>query len=121
MDSSTAPCGARSRPEIIAAPPVQPALHPISETIISWHKRTRDLFCYWTSVHPAKGLPGRQHIDPLDIPDLLPGLWLLDVQHDPFRLRYRLVGTAIVQAYGRETTGQWLDESHPQLTSNPRI
>lgn len=83
-----------------------------------WHHMTRQAFFYWRSVHPKAGLPGRQHIDPLDIPELLPGLWLLDIQPRPFRLRYRLVGTGIVQAYGREVTGLWLDEAHPQLVED---
>jgi hypothetical protein len=41
------------------------------------------------------------------------------VQRQPFRLRYRLVGTGIVQAIGREVTGQWLDEAHPGIMENP--
>ncbi|HJT07881.1 MAG TPA: PAS domain-containing protein [Stellaceae bacterium] len=82
-----------------------------------WHARVARLYRYWLSIHPAEGLPGRQHFDPVDVPDLLPGIWLLDVQHKPFRLRYRLVGTAIVEAVGREVTGRWLDEAHPHLGS----
>jgi hypothetical protein len=49
----------------------------------------------------------------------LPRLWLLDVQREPFRLRYRLAGTRIVEAIGREVTGQWLDEAHPHLANDP--
>ena len=80
-----------------------------------WHPRVARLYRYWLSIHPAEGLPGRQHFDPVDVPELLPGIWLLDVQRKPFRLRYRLVGTAIVEAVGREVTGQWLDKAHPHL------
>lgn len=84
-----------------------------------WQPRTTRLYHYWLSIHPAGGgLPGRQHFDPVAVPDLLPGLWLLDVQHQPFRLRYRLVGTGIVEAIGREVTGQWLDEAHPHIDGN---
>jgi hypothetical protein len=84
-----------------------------------WHPRVARLYRYWLSIHPAAGLPGRQHFDPVDVPELLPGIWLLDVQHTPFRLRYRLVGTAIVEAVGREVTGRWLDEAHPHLHDMP--
>lgn len=80
-----------------------------------WHPKLQRLFRYWESVHPAHGLPGRQHVDPLAIADLLPGVWLLDVQREPFRLRYRLVGTRVVEAIGHETTGLWVDEAHPHL------
>jgi len=84
-----------------------------------WHPRIARLYRYWLSIHPpAGGLPGRQHFDPVDVPELLPGIWLLDVQHRPFRLRYRLVGTGIVEAVGREVTGQWLDQAHPHLRND---
>jgi hypothetical protein len=43
---------------------------------------------------------------------LLPRLWLLDVQREPLRFRYRLAGTAIVRFLRREVTGAWLDEVH---------
>jgi len=84
-----------------------------------WHPRIARLYRYWLSIHPpAGGVPGRQHFDPVDVPELLPGIWLLDVQHRPFRLRYRLVGTGIVEAVGREVTGQWLDQAHPHLRND---
>lgn len=77
-----------------------------------WHARLRRLYEYWRGIHPASGLPGRQHFDPVQVPDLLPNLWMVDVVGQPLRFRYRLVGTIIVTAVGRELTGQWLDEAH---------
>jgi hypothetical protein len=91
----------------------------IDEAAREWHPKLRRLLQYWRSIHPPAGLPGRQHLDPLAISDLLPGIWLLDVQRAPFRLRYRLVGTRIVEAVGRELTGQWLDEAHPHILKDP--
>lgn len=84
-----------------------------------WHPRTKRLYQHWLSIHPSDRLPGRQHFDPVAVPDLLPGLWLLDVERRPFRLRYRLVGTNIVQAIGREVTGMWLDDAHPHVRNDP--
>lgn len=84
-----------------------------------WHPKIRRVFEYWQSKHPRDSLPGRQHVDPLEIPDLLPTLWLLDVQPEPFRLRYRLLGTGVVAARGRDHTGQWLDEAHPEIKADP--
>lgn len=73
--------------------------------------KIKALYAYWQSIHPAGGgLPGRQHFDPIDIPELLPHLWMLDVFRDPWRFRFRLVGTEIVRFAGRDVTGQWLDE-----------
>ena len=82
----------------------------------SWHPDIARIHGYWRSIHPPVGLPGRQHLDALEVPkDLLPRIWLLDIQAEPLRLRYRLVGTEIVRTIGREVTGQWLDEAHPHL------
>ena len=39
-----------------------------------WHPRVARLYRYWLSIHPpGGGLPGRQHFDPVDVPELLPG------------------------------------------------
>jgi hypothetical protein len=84
-----------------------------------WHPRIAQFFTYWRAIRPASGLPGRKHFDPLAIYGLLPGIWLLDVQHEPFRLRYRLVGTEAVEAIGTEVTGQWMDEAHPAVSQTP--
>src|SRR5690242_1355091 len=55
------------------------------------------LYDYWRSKAPGEGLlPGRRHIDPVDIPRLLPNVWLLDVVDDPRRFRVRLVGGALI-------------------------
>lgn len=87
----------------------------------SWHSSLQDLYGYWQRIGPPDGLPGRQHLDPLDIAPYLSQLWLLDVHRDPFRLRYRVVGTRIVEITGRELTGLWLDEAHPHLVNHPEI
>lgn len=62
------------------------------------HPIIRDLHAYWLKIHPATGLPGRQHFDPLDVPKLLGHIWLVDVDHAPLRFRYRLVGSKLVEA-----------------------
>jgi hypothetical protein len=55
------------------------------------------LYDYWRSKAPADGLlPGRRHIDPIEIPKLLPHVWLVDVVDDPRRFRVRLLGTTLV-------------------------
>ena len=83
----------------------------------SWHPKLRRILSYWQRIHPPRGLPGRQHVDPVAIGDLLPGLWLLDLQREPFRMRYRLVGTRIVEAIGQDATGMWFEEAHPHIAN----
>ncbi len=73
------------------------------------HPKTLQLYEYWRGVTPAgRKLPGRQHIDPLDIPKLLDNVWLLDVV-DGKRFSMRLIGGACLRAgvYGR--VGDFLD------------
>jgi hypothetical protein len=65
---------------------------------------------YWLSIRPESGLPGRQHLDPLDIPHLLPNVWLIDVRRDPFRFVFRLVGTGVVEFFGSDPTGRALGD-----------
>ena len=79
--------------------------------------RVRHLYDHWIGLHPAPGLlPGRQHFDPVALPvALLPFLWLADVQRAPLRFRYRLLGTEHVRVLGRDHTGRWIDEAHPDF------
>jgi hypothetical protein len=75
--------------------------------------RIRSLYDYWRSIHPAAGLPGRQHVEPLDLTRLWRWLWLVDVQPAPLRFRYRLVGTSHRTVLGVDSTGRWIDDVLP--------
>jgi hypothetical protein len=48
-------------------------------------------------------MPARSDLNPGDIPKLLPYLMIIDKNDD--RLRWRLVGTAAVREIGRDPTG----------------
>jgi hypothetical protein len=88
---------------------------PVPFDMSGWNRRVVEMYRYWESCRPpGGGLPGRQHIDPLAIPHLLPQLSLVDVVRNPIRLRYRLVGTRIDQMYGHPLTGRWMGEAHPR-------
>jgi hypothetical protein len=78
----------------------------------SWNPKVARFFAYWLALKPQQGLPGRQHFDPLAIPDLMPRVWMLDVLREPLRYRYRLVGTKEVETLQREVTGMFFDEVH---------
>jgi hypothetical protein len=81
--------------------------------------RIQRLYAYWLRVHPRSGgLPGRQHIDPVELRDLLPWLWMVDVERGPLRFRYRLLGTEQVRAMERDLTGRFLDEAHPSFVGS---
>lgn len=82
--------------------------------------RLAEIHEYWRSLSGKAGgtLPGRQHFDPSRIARLLPWVWLLDVSRQPLRFRYRLIGTAHVEAGGWDATGRWLDEAHPRFLAS---
>jgi hypothetical protein len=69
-----------------------------------------ELLAYWERKRADRPMPQRADLDPAEIPSLLPHLRLTEVMEGGKRFRYRLVGTAIVEAYGREHTGRHLDE-----------
>jgi hypothetical protein len=92
----------------------------IPEDRSGWHPLVRAFYEYCVSISPPDRLPGRQHIAPEDVPSLWSRMWMLDVHRNPLRYRYRLCGTEMVRSLGREVTGAWLDEAHPQLIENPQ-
>jgi hypothetical protein len=64
---------------------------------------------YWERKRGDRAMPRRRDIDPLDMPrPLLPHLDLVEFG-DGGRARYRLIGTALVDAMGRDMTGRFLD------------
>lgn len=78
------------------------------------HAGLHGLHDYWAARGRDGRLPARRDIDPVDIPDLLPQLMLIDVARagDPASpLQFRLVGTALVRRFGRDFTGQPVAEA----------
>lgn len=74
-------------------------------------QRIHRLVAYWTERRAARGaLPRRADIAPDQIRDLLPHIMIVDVEHNPLRFRYRLVGTRVVEYNGFEFTGRYLGE-----------
>jgi hypothetical protein len=106
--------------EPIAAPPPWQECGAATDRS-QWNPLVARFFEYWLTIAPAARLPGRQHFDPLDIVELMPRVWMLDVVRTPegTRFRYRLAGTREVQTLQREVTGRWLDEVHPHLKATP--
>jgi hypothetical protein len=86
----------------------------LGEELPSCDEQIGRLHRYWRGIQPAAGLiPARRHLDPAAIPRLLPALRLYDVHRDPWRFRYRLVGTELVRVLGRDLTGGWYHENVP--------
>ncbi len=82
------------------------------------------LFDYWRRKAPPGKLPGRQHIDPTELPArILARVLLLDVERadgQP-RFRFRIASTALGDLVGREITGLYIDEIGPAERIAPVI
>jgi hypothetical protein len=71
---------------------------------------TRALFAYWQAKLRDNLPPRRTDIDPAAIKSILPFILLGDIEPDPFRVRFRLVGTAVVDFSRHDFSGRYLDE-----------
>jgi hypothetical protein len=65
---------------------------------------------WWSSKRGSSGVPDRADLDPLALRKLLPNIIISEVEAAPFRIRYRLVGTKIVDVTNFNFTGRYLDE-----------
>ncbi len=73
------------------------------------------LFQYWDENRGHRSAPSRENIDPVQMVEFLPSVFLIDVEEEPRRYRVRLMGTALVHWYGRDLTGCHVDEITDQV------
>ena len=64
-----------------------------------WHRKRAD-----------RRMPARADFDPVDLKAHLASLILVDVEPEPLRFRYRLVGTNITKVVNRDATGAYFDD-----------
>lgn len=80
--------------------------------------KLRRMHAYWVRIKGDKAMPARADFDPVDIPDLLANISLMDLSFEPFRATAKVVGTAIVEFLGRDHTGKSIEEGlEPALAS----
>lgn len=77
------------------------------------HPRLKALLAYWEGRRGDRLMPARPDIRPAEIVPHLPGLILCDLEPEPLRLRFRLIGTAVTAMLGRDSTGRYLDDCYP--------
>lgn len=73
----------------------------------------------WWTTHRRDDIPDRADFDPVNFPVLLPNILIADVEHHPFRIRYRLVGAKVIEATGFNIAGHYLDELMPTEPEAP--
>ena len=70
----------------------------------------REMHAWWLAHRGASGVPDRGDLDPAALRSLLPNLFITEIEPEPFRVRYRLVGTKSARVIGFDITGRYLDE-----------
>jgi hypothetical protein len=79
--------------------------------------RFAELKQYWDRKRGARAMPTRADVDPAELREHLGWLYLIDVLPDLTDFRYRLLGSHMTEAYGRDSTGKTVSElyqeSHP--------
>jgi len=86
--------------------------------MIAFEKRLEDVVSplvheahrLWQSKRGTRHLPSRADFDPVEMPGLLSSMILVDVEIPETRLKVRLAGTKIVEMFGSDYTGKYLDE-----------
>jgi hypothetical protein len=66
----------------------------------------RELFDYWLSSAGARRMPARSDLDPLEIPQLLPSIGLIEIRDGLDDATFRVAGTRLRDIYGEEITGK---------------
>lgn len=75
----------------------------------------RALYRFWLDLRGGGRLPPVGAIEPIHLQPWLGLLAVCEIVQDPasilpFRIRYRLFGTALVQAIGRDLTGRYIED-----------
>ena len=81
------------------------------------HPELQEFLDYWLSKNGSQGqLPSRAQIDPSEIPNLLTGIALYDVERVNtalgYRFKYRLLGTRHSAANQSDFSGRYVEDVH---------
>lgn len=68
--------------------------------------RIKALNDWWNTKRGPRSMPDRADVDPVELKPLLPYLLISECLHNPFNVRYRLVGTVVADVTGFDITGR---------------
>lgn len=74
------------------------------------HPTLQGLYDYWLARRGPGGAMPRSRFDPIDLPHALRHLILAEVGDGGRAIRYRVVGTEVVEAHGLDYTGKTIEE-----------
>jgi hypothetical protein len=72
--------------------------------------RLQNVLDLWQRKRGGRLAPARLDFDPAELKPVLACVTLVDVLYDPLDFRYRLVGSEMVRAYGRDVTSQSVND-----------
>lgn len=73
----------------------------------------RRVYDYWCLIRGERELPSRQDISPEDMRVYLSRVMLIDVSYQPLDFVYRVFGSGIAQAAGKDYTGKSVRQLEP--------
>lgn len=82
-------------------------------------KLVREGLAYWNRIRGHRPMPARADMNPLDIPQLLPYVMLVDVLRDPLDFRFRLLGSAHDEVVGADYRGRLFSALPHTAEGNP--
>lgn len=75
------------------------------------HEKLQALYDHCLGLGATAGEPPRwAAFDPMDVPHLLPNIFLFRVTYDPLRFQFRLLGDAVLASGGPGRRGLYVDE-----------
>jgi len=85
--------------------------HEITSTLIA------GLEGRWNALRAGRAMPRRDEVDPVELVPWLPYISMMELHYEPFRVRYRVVGTEVAHIVGEDFSNRWLDETGWEETS----
>jgi hypothetical protein len=87
------------------------------------HKASQELFGYWNALRGSRPAPERSEIEPSDIRTILGDTFILEVSQQFRTVSFRLAGTRLCAAHGRELKGLgylalWQEEDNYEVARN---
>lgn len=83
--------------------------HPLERADQARSEKARALFGYWQRLQAA-GKPTRGSLDPLEMKPYLANLLTGNVETEPFRVLYKLVGTTVAEYSQCDFSNSYLDK-----------
>ena len=85
-------------------------LEPVTQAADLHHPELRALYEFWHMKAQGHLAPARKNIDVLELKRWLPNIQLVDVIGNCIDIRYRVIGTWIVERFGADDTGKTIME-----------